>query len=194
MRAMSKQQTGFTLMEMIGVMAVIAILAAVATPKIFDAIEDAKVSAYIGEANQLKLAVARYYKDTGTWPRHTPSHDDDDHHQLIINVREGGGGTIPGWNGPYLEKELTHQITKGAYQDVRYTDSSNYACDIDGDGNRDGSFLIYRADDISDEVAIKISNIIDGDGGITSGNKSWDEAGKVRRYGSSNSRLVFCLN
>ena len=113
---MKVQQKGFTLMEMIGVMAVIAILAAVATPKIFEAIEDGKVSAYIAEANQLKLAAARYYKDTGTWPRHIPSHSDSRYHDLMVNDSDGNGTAINGWNGPYLEKELTNQITKGGYQ------------------------------------------------------------------------------
>jgi len=194
---MRKQQTGFTLMEMIGVMAVIAILAAVATPKIFDAIEDGKVSAYVGEANQLKLAAARYYKDTGKWPRHYPAHENTGRHNLMINDADGNGAPIKGWNGPYLDKELMNQITKGEYQALQYTSDAKWACDIDGDGNRDGSFLVYRADRISDEVAKKISNIIDGDGDITSGNKNWKAAGKIRRYGTNsdhNHILLYCLN
>ncbi len=194
---MKVQQKGFTLMEMIGVMAVIAILAAVATPKIFEAIEDGKVSAYIGEANQLKLAATRYYKDTGTWPRHIPSHADSRYHNLMVNDSNGSGAPIKGWNGPYLDKELTNQITKGGYQDLLYTGDSNWNCDIDGDGNRDGSFLAYRADGISDELAKKISSIIDSDGDVTTGNKSWKAAGKVKRYGTNSdhgSILIYCLN
>ena len=194
---MNGRQSGFTLMEMIGVMAVIAILAAVATPKIFDAIEDAQVSAYVGEANQLKTAAARYFKDTGQWPRHIPTHADSQYHNLMVNDADGNGAPILGWDGPYLDKELTNQITKGGYQDVIYTNSTNYSCDVDGDGNRDGFFLVYRADSISDEMAKKISNIIDGDGTVTTGNKSWKAAGKVKRYGTnsdSTSILLYCLN
>jgi len=194
---MNSRASGFTLMEMIGVMAVIAILAAVATPKIFDAIEDAQVSAYVGEANQLKTAVARYFKDTGKWPRHIPSNADSRYHNLMVNDADGNGAPILGWDGPYLDKELTNQITKGGYQDVIYTNSTNYNCDIDGDGNRDGFFLVYRADSISDDMAKKISNIIDGDGTVTTGNKSWKAAGKVKRYGANSdhaSILLYCLN
>ena len=193
----SKQQTGFTLMEMIGVMAVIAILAAVATPKIFEAIEDGKVSAFIGEANQLKLASARYYKDTGQWPRHIPSHADSRYHNLMVNDADGNGAPINGWDGPYLEKELMNQITKGGYQELQYTSSTSWNCDVDGDGNRDGGFLVYRADNISDELAKKISNIIDGDGDVTTGNGSWKAAGKIKRYGTNSDHaniLLYCLN
>lgn len=193
---MKRKQAGFTLMEMIGVMAVIAILAAVASPKIFEAIEDAKVTAYIQEANSLKQAVAEYYKDTGAWPRHTPTNANTRFHNLMINDRNGSGAPIAGWDGPYLERELVNQIATGDYQDVISTNNNNWACDLDGDGSRDGRFVIYRVDGVSDSIAQKISNIIDKDGGITSGNARWQAAGKVKRYGAnSNHRdvLLYCL-
>ncbi|MEM7233820.1 MAG: prepilin-type N-terminal cleavage/methylation domain-containing protein, partial [Planctomycetota bacterium] len=69
MRTTQQGQKGFTLMEMIGVVAVIAILAAMATPMIFDAILDARVSAVLQQARTLETAAARYYTDTGQWPR-----------------------------------------------------------------------------------------------------------------------------
>lgn len=193
---MKSTQQGFTLIEMIGVMAVIAILASVATPKIFEAIEDAKVSAYVQEANALKQAVTRFYKDTGRWPRHIPTHADSRYHDLMINDTNGSGAAMPGWDGPYLDRELTHQITKGSYQDLLNTTNVNYTCDIDGDGNKDGAFLVYRADNITDEVAKKISNIIDSDGDVTTGNNSWKAAGKVKRYGTNNDHphiLLYCI-
>ncbi len=193
---MKTSQHGFTLIEMIGVMSIIAILASVATPKIFDAIEDAKVSAYIQEANSIKLAITKYYKDTGTWPRHIPSHANSRFHNLLVNDADGSGAPIAGWDGPYIERELTHQITKGSYQDVISTDRAALNCDIDGDGNRDGSFLVYRADNIDDSVAKKISNIIDSDGDISTGTKSWKAAGKVKRYGANSDHrhiLLYCI-
>jgi len=64
---------GFTLIEIIGVMAVIAILASMATSRMFDAIENSKVSAVIQHANSLTTTVANFYADTGVWPRHIPT-------------------------------------------------------------------------------------------------------------------------
>ena len=83
---METRNRGFTLMEVIGVMAVIAIIAAVATPQIFQAIEDAKVTTLIQESNDLKANVARYYKDTGLWPRHIPSSSTDGQQQLMVVI------------------------------------------------------------------------------------------------------------
>lgn len=193
---MKNMQQGFTLMEMIGVMAVIAILAAVATPKIFDAIEDAKANAFVQEANMAKVAAAEFYKDTGRWPRHIPSHSNSRYHNLMVNDLNGSGKPIPGWDGPYLDRELVNQVVAGGYQEVRTANGANWACDLDGDGNRDGAFLVYRADGISDTLARRISNIIDKDGDIVSGNKRWQSAGKVRRYGASSNNksiLLYCL-
>lgn len=188
-------QRGFTLVEMIGVLAVIAILGSVAAPKIFAAIEDAKVSAYVQQINTLSTAVAKFHTDTGLWPRHIPTSTQDRYRQLIINSLDNTN-PIPGWQGPYLEKEMTNYITKVGYQDLfkAANNDANWACDIDGNGVKDGEFVIYRSDSISDKTAEKISNIIDGDGGITSGDKDWRKAGKVRRYqGTSTSILEVCL-
>ncbi|MDA0824252.1 MAG: hypothetical protein O3C28_17780 [Proteobacteria bacterium] len=107
-----------------------------------------------------------------------------------------GTNPIPGWQGPYLEKEVTHYLSKGAYQEVFLANNNdaNWACDLDGDGTVDGQFIIYRSDTVSDKLAEKIRNIIDGDGGVTTGSKDWKKAGKVRRYqGNSASILEVCL-
>lgn len=188
-----RNNSGFTLMEVIGVMAVIAIIASIATPRIFAAIQDAKVTALVQQVNDLKANVADYYKDTGRWPRHIPSHADTRYHNLMINDA-GGGATIPGWDGPYLDAELTNPITSGGYLDLQTTSSSAFACDLGGDGTTDGSFITYRVDGVDASVAQKISNMIDKDGDVTTGNGAWKAAGRVKQYnGNHASVIVICL-
>ncbi len=191
---MLRKIPGFTLMEVIGVLAVIAIIAAFATPQIFQAIQDAKITQLVQEANGLKPIVAKFYKDTGLWPRHIPSHADDKNHQLMRNVNTAGTGTIPGWDGPYLEGELSNPITPGGYLDLLVTSSAPYACDLDGDGTPDGKFITYRIDGIDDATAREISQMIDKDGDQETGDTSWKKAGRVKRYnGDHASILIMCL-
>ena len=55
------KRSGFTLIEMVGVLAVIAILAALLVPKIFSAIEESKYNNTVGSVNNLKAATMAYF-------------------------------------------------------------------------------------------------------------------------------------
>ncbi|MEZ5325098.1 MAG: prepilin-type N-terminal cleavage/methylation domain-containing protein [Verrucomicrobiales bacterium] len=56
---------GFTLVEMIGVLAVIAILTAMLIPKVFETINRARVSSAASAVNTVKTAVANHYSKHG---------------------------------------------------------------------------------------------------------------------------------
>ena len=184
---------GFTLIEIIGVMAVIAILASMAAPRIFDAIEDSKVTALVQQANSLKATVADYYSDTGVWPRHIPTHNNENLHQLMVN-KNRSGNPINGWDGPYMDQELNNPIVSDGYQEVMVSSNAAFACDLDGDGTQDGQFIIYRIDNVIDSIAQKVSQALDKDGSITSGDGSWKTAGRVRRPNGRNQKiLLICL-
>ena len=60
------RRLGFTLIEMIGVLAIIAILVAAVAPRIFDAISDSKITSATTSIKSLQSAVAKYYADVGT--------------------------------------------------------------------------------------------------------------------------------
>ena len=55
------QQAGFTLIEMIGVLAIIGILSAAVAPKVIEAIRDAKVTSAISSINAARTATLQYY-------------------------------------------------------------------------------------------------------------------------------------
>jgi prepilin-type N-terminal cleavage/methylation domain-containing protein len=62
----SRNTGGFTLIEMIGVLAVIAILAAVLIPKVFEAINSSRVSGAAMSCNSVKTAIADHYARWGS--------------------------------------------------------------------------------------------------------------------------------
>lgn len=57
---------GFTLIEMIGVLAVIGVLVALIVPKVFDIIASSKIEALASALKTYETAVAKYYTDLGT--------------------------------------------------------------------------------------------------------------------------------
>src|SRR6266705_6484397 len=57
---------GFTLIEMIGVLAVIAILASLLIPKIYEAINNARISNAALSYNSIKTALADHYAKFGS--------------------------------------------------------------------------------------------------------------------------------
>jgi prepilin-type N-terminal cleavage/methylation domain-containing protein len=62
------QNKGFTLIEMIGVLAVIAILAAVLVPKVFEAINNSRINNAAMSCQTVKTAIADHYAKWGSIP------------------------------------------------------------------------------------------------------------------------------
>jgi prepilin-type N-terminal cleavage/methylation domain-containing protein len=64
-----RKQKGFTLIELMIVVAIIGILAAVAIPKFADMLEKAREGATKGNVGAIKSAISIFYGDQGgTWP------------------------------------------------------------------------------------------------------------------------------
>ena len=63
-----KKQQGFTLIELMIVVAIIGILAAIAIPAYQDYTIRAQVTEGLNLASGSKVAVTEYYQDTGIWP------------------------------------------------------------------------------------------------------------------------------
>ena len=63
-----KSQKGFTLIEIIVVIAVVAILAAILTPQIVKSISESKVARAKNDLVVIAAAIGDFYKDTGKYP------------------------------------------------------------------------------------------------------------------------------
>ncbi|MCP5522661.1 MAG: type II secretion system protein [Verrucomicrobiales bacterium] len=93
-----KRTSGFTLVEMIGVLAIIAILTALLIPKIFQVINDAKISNALVTYNSVKAASAAHY---GKWG----------------GFREADGTAI----GSYPDEDWDAVLVSGGYLETPFT-------------------------------------------------------------------------
>ena len=62
------QTRGFTLIEVVVVVAIIALLAGILTPLIFKYIDEANETRALGDCRNISTALLLFHKDTGTWP------------------------------------------------------------------------------------------------------------------------------
>ncbi len=61
-------RSGFTLIEIVIAVAIVAIFAAALSPMVFRHLEDSKITKAQSETETIATAVLGYYKDTGKWP------------------------------------------------------------------------------------------------------------------------------
>ncbi len=170
-------QDGFSLIELIGVIAIIAILGSLVAPRIFSSIEDAKVTSVVQDAQRLRTVALQFYKDTNKLPTHNPADANATAHQLLSNA-----SNIKGWKGPYIEEELQSPFDSST---AYYVVSGTYPFDVDGDGTDDfktASVLILNG--VNAEQAKAISDAVDHDADKT-GTAAWYDGGKVRTSNST---------
>jgi general secretion pathway protein G len=95
----SRRNKGFTLIEMLIVIVVIAILALIVIPRLLGAGRKAKEATLRGDLHQLRNSLQQFEADCGDYPATMAD--------LMTTPAAGNGGTgialdIVGWQGPYL--------------------------------------------------------------------------------------------
>lgn len=86
---------GFTLVELLVVLGIIAMLAALVGPQVIRYFGKAKADAAVAQIRNLESAIELYYLDVGAYPTADAG--------LDALVSQPAGAT--GWRGPYLKKK-----------------------------------------------------------------------------------------
>jgi len=89
----NRVQRGFTLVELLLVLVILALIAGLVLPGIIGKAESAKAKAASSQISRISMSVESFYLDTGN----TPSSLDD-----LVNEPAG----VEGWNGPYIKNSL----------------------------------------------------------------------------------------
>lgn len=96
---MSRSTNGFTLIEMMVVIAVIAILAGLVGPMVFRNVGDAKITAAKAQLELLGLALEQYRLDNDYTPSTAQGLE-------ALRTAPQGDPTSHNWRGPYLPKRV----------------------------------------------------------------------------------------
>jgi general secretion pathway protein G len=84
---------GFTLVEMLVVITIIALIMAVAGPRVLNYLSEAKVKTAKIQIESLASALDLYFLDTGQYPSGSEG----------LGALVQRPGSVVGWNGPYLK-------------------------------------------------------------------------------------------
>ena len=109
---MNKRNSGFTLVEVVVVLAVVAILAAILTPNIVKNIKDSKIARAANETQVIAAALASFYKDVGSWPTSDGSSLSDSIRLLY------GDGNAPDSSGTNAQYWRSNAGWSSAYKDT----------------------------------------------------------------------------
>ena len=132
-----KNTKGFTLVEILVVISIIAILSAIVTPSAFKIVDKAKASSVSSDVEAIKEALFLYYADTGEYPSYSYSGTSRDAFNWIgksffitgdptTNKPSGVNISIPSkWDGPYLDSWREKNPFGGYYTVFDYGDWKN---------------------------------------------------------------------
>ncbi|AUC99059.1 type II secretion system major pseudopilin GspG [uncultured Bradyrhizobium sp.] len=116
-RIARRADAGYTLLELLVVMGIIAILTAVATPQLMGYFGKAKVQSVQLQIENINTALEMYYMENGAYPSASAG----------LKALVEAPSDAPRWNGPYLKKAKNLLDPWGRpYQYVYPTASGEY--------------------------------------------------------------------
>ncbi len=140
MKKQNRRERAFTLVEMMAVVVIIGLLAAVIGPKIFKNVGTAQQTAAKQEINTIMQAVTMYRFSTNKLPQ-----------DLRDLYKEPDG--VKGWNGPYLDKKARdpwdedYQYQQPGGNDREYDVFSYGADQAEGGEGLDADIVSWEEDD-----------------------------------------------
>ncbi|NLN77181.1 MAG: prepilin-type N-terminal cleavage/methylation domain-containing protein [Armatimonadetes bacterium] len=103
------RRRGFTLVELLVVIVVLAVLAAIVLPKFMDSSARSKESALKSDLKLARTAISLFHADTGKYPQSVQDLVESDKSK----VKDQNGATVSAtdWHGPYLDSVIIDPVS-----------------------------------------------------------------------------------
>ncbi len=110
----TRTRKGFTLIELVVVILILAILAALIVPRIVGRSDDAQRAKALSDISTLRNQVQMFRTDVGHYP------------DSLMDLRTRPSDGADGWRGPYLDKELPTDPWGSEYEYQVSSDGENF--------------------------------------------------------------------
>lgn len=155
----------FTLIEIVVILAVLVILAAIVTPNVVGILDKERVAAAAESLDNIVVAIDAFERDVNEPPRFLTQLQDS----LVVGDQDACGGTYSSgeradWAGPYLTRNVAPTGVPVAIGTV-----NNQVTDIAGINK-----LVLLIPGVTEEDAISLNKLVDDDGdNRTGGTVRW---------------------
>ena len=156
---MVKSLLGFTLLEMVIVVAIIALLAGILVPVAINQVDEAQETRAIGDVKAIANALLLYKKDTGVWPTNRRMLYTDGNRAQSENGWENPGNAehverplrtnqpaAVGWSGPYMTSFAADPWGNRYVVEIRGVTSAGNPYAWVASAGPDGQFQTDRSD------------------------------------------------
>ncbi|WP_345828065.1 type II secretion system major pseudopilin GspG [Erwinia sp. HDF1-3R] len=129
-----RQQEGFTLLELLVVLMIIALLAGFVGPKLFSNVDQAKEKTALRQMRSFSDALSQYRLDTGAYPSESQG----------LKALTEKPDNVQNWNGPYLSQQIPSDPWGNAYYWHNPTREKNSINEVDITSlGKEGKPLVY---------------------------------------------------
>jgi prepilin-type N-terminal cleavage/methylation domain-containing protein len=160
----TNKSNGFTLVEVLVVLAILALLAAVLVPAVLSQIRKGDISRITSDLDATRVGIEAFVADVRRYPdsishltRAITGSDPD------INNEVYPGGLFPKWDGPYMGKVMTSSGLPTGFGGTLVSDLQEIGY---GNGN---DYVVIDVDGIAEADFDEIDKVVDGSANSSTG-------------------------
>ena len=174
-------------------LAIFGALSVISGAALYSAIQQAKVTSFVSDLNEIGKAWESYYLDTGQYPPYiaTSAGNWTDETQQAVELVSS---SVSNWKGPYLPYSIDTHLSHGQYYQIflpvikdsaTWGDTVNwYPTGVCSSGDSDCYIWAHISGIESDSFMKAVDNEVDNGDGAQNGNFRWRNVGGAHKWGS----------